>query len=1279
MPVIDKKYETLSLTDDYLSDPLLMALAWKKSHEYIRTTNWYADHFDLDQTALDLASICDKWSKDIKNNLTFKDLELVPAPKACSWKFSKPEKKEFSSKNKQCLEWMPEHPDKVKLRPLAHIDIKDQTIMTLVMMCLANEVETKQGDPSTPYPNVHKKRTASYGNRLYCRYTDDSAEYSYGATTTYSKYFGDYRRFLQRPYHFAGQAIQERTPETEVYLVDLDLEKFFDRIDKQKLIRKIERLARTDARVNKGIARQSIWDAFKNWKWSEQASLDYGTCSKDSTEPPPNGLPQGLVASGFLSNIYMLDFDDHMQDRIGTDLNSDKRYNFQINLIDYCRYVDDLRLVVTGPSRQVFGSSPISIIKDQILATLEPKLNELELSINTEKTKIEIYRGKSVGISKSLEDIQSRVSGPLSHEDSIEQLNQLESLMALASTTTEDQPSEGCRVNRLAQIEKDIFDVREDTLKRFAANKISSLLSSVRHFTSRDVDEVGSAIPGDWDYLQERLARRFIACWSRDPSLVLLLKKGLELFPSPSVLEPVLEQLHEVIETTSDDRTRPQAVARYCLAEIFRHSSTVIHRKDLHAIPAHADVDAYFEILQHNAISLVKKLSGTDDGLATFDFLSDQARFLLLVRLDTTLEQSSGHPHYDLIFKLAAGFRKISAPKSFDSRDLATCILLAGQISGETKALIRATAELLEQQNDVEVILERLAEQNTGFLRSLVLHARPLRYEWVKSEFTKNLIARLYFDIRPSGKSLSEITEKIPLYKLTSRKDNPFSNEIMALKLMLALLDKADDIASKASDQVIDLSKTSVKIKSGSYLLEFSTVTDELSVENIAFHAPLSTIAAHLKIDHKDTLVLQRIALCIRAALSGGIDPTGFGSSIEPRAGYRGIKSTQYKRQIGLITSPETLIGETAQFSGWLSTLLSKLLRWPGIRVNDQSYDWPVELTIKAVTQLAQKRLSVLEEQYCQQTGIPGLLERVKLNWPIDKKELSVAMIQSKMPSKNDFSLHGPFLNDNHYRSKHRRHVARVSKLILAHIEAQQLETGDRDEGKQHIDLIVWPELAVHEDDLGILVQLSRKTHAIVLAGLTFTQIPGVKGPNNCAVWIVPRKHNTNQQEILRLQGKHHMMEGEKKINIQPWRPYQLMLELTHPQYPTQKGFVLTGAICYDATDIALNSDLRDKSNALLVPALNRDVNTFDSMVEALHYHMYQHVVMVNSGEFGGSCAMAPYNERHKRLIAHIHGNDQVGISTFKMNMFDFRRDQVGKSLQSGMAQKMPPAGVPKP
>ena len=95
-----------------------------------------------------------------------------------------------------------------------------------------------------------------------------------------------------------------------------------------------------------------------------------------------------------------------------------------------------------------------------------------------------------------------------------------------------------------------------------------------------------------------------------------------------------------------------------------------------------------------------------------------------------------------------------------------------------------------------------------------------------------------------------------------------------------------------------------------------------------------------------------------------------------------------------------------------------------------------------------------------------------------------------------------------------------------------------------------------------------------------------------------------------------------------------------------------------------------------MISALNQDVNTFDSMVDALHYHMYQPVILVNTGEFGGSYAKAPYKEPHHR--AHFHGNDQVSIKTFEMNMFDFRRDNVGESLRSDKNRKTIPAGVTK-
>lgn len=1311
MSVLDEKYQKLALNYNYLTDPLLMALAWKKAHDYIRTTSWYADNFELDVSSIDLASRCDEWVEDLKGNLSFKSIDLVPAPKTHSWEFVKPNDPMNISDFR--LLWQPSMPnellgkineeqnefssDLLRLRPLAHIDIREQTIMTLIMMCLANEVETYQGDPSTDYEKVHEDGVVSYGNRLYCRYIDKKAEHSYGATTIYSKYFIDYRKFLDRPYYFAKKELYEKTEEEEIYLLELDLSQFFDLIDRKILIEKIGAFAKQQDPIDdydKEIV-VKILSAFKDWSWTKSAKTTFQElCRSDDVPEAPMGLPQSMVASGFLANIYMSDFDDHMKSLIGQPINK----LGDIKIIDYCRYVDDMRIVMVGPGLkkdklgshyQELSSKPhnhLDIIKSCLLKKIEPELKRLNLKCNSKKTSIEIFRGKSVGISHTLEDIQANVSGPVSYEDAEIHLGQLESLLLLSNNNTDKQSDGSGRLNLLAAIEKDMFDVREDTLKRFAANKISRLLNNIRHFTSRETDESGHPIPGEWDYLQERLARRFIACWSRDPALVLLLKKGLELFPSTNMLEPILTQLEYLRSLPSSNWfgfpdqliTRQAAIGRYCLAEVFRHAATIIHRKDRQAIPAHADIDSFFELLQSLAIDVISEtlpVTNTKLEQNNFDFLATQARFLLLVRLDTTFETSSGCPYHDFIFKLAKGFRVVNLPKDLANRNIAAGIIIARQLVDDPKPLLRASTSLLETQSEVAKIVELIAIQDATLFRALVLHSRTLQYKWVDERGVPELIQKLYIGIRPSAKPLEKIKAFTSLYKLISRPDNPFGNEIMALKLMEKLLLSTEAFSYGKPEEVIDLDKTRVQFGELSYPPSFKVFDTELKID-LKFNTTLKEAARHLLNEDNDTYILQRIALCLRAVLAGSGDPTGFGQTINPRAGYRGLKSSQYKRQIGMLTTPESLVGESAEFSGWLTTLLSKLLKWPGIRINDQGYLWPTDLSVENVTKLVKERLKKLEELYCRQSRIPSLPELVSPSWGTSKRNLIVAMVQTKMPQVCDFVTEGVFLDHPSYRVRHRRHLARVAKLVTKHIQAQHLKKPNNGEREQDIDLIVLPELAVHQDDMDILIQLSRKTHAIIVAGLGFINQPGVNGPNNCAVWIVPRKHNGNQNEIRRLQGKFHMTASEELRRIKPWRPYQLMLVLAHPAFPNAPGFNLTAAICFDSTDIALSADLRDKSHALLIPALNQDVNTFDSMVEALHYHMYQHIILVNSGEYGGSYAMAPYDERHKRLIAHSSGNDQVTINTFMMNMFDFRRDGVGKGMQSGIQIKTAPAGV---
>ena len=53
-------------------------------------------------------------------------------------------------------------------------------------------------------------------------------------------------------------------------------------------------------------------------------------------------------------------------------------------------------------------------------------------------------------------------------------------------------------------------------------------------------------------------------------------------------------------------------------------------------------------------------------------------------------------------------------------------------------------------------------------------------------------------------------------------------------------------------------------------------------------------------------------------------------------------------------------------------------------------------------------------------------------------------------------------------------------------------------------------------------------------------------------------------------------------------------------------------------------ADLRDQSDVFAILALNKDVATFDQMALALHYHMFQMVIVANNGLYGGSNAYVP-------------------------------------------------------
>lgn len=349
MSLVREKYRVLAPQLEYLSDPVVLSLAWKKASAYVRRYNWYADTLELDSSGLDLNGLTSFWASQVASGeFQPAPARLVPAPKNGRWSFGHdlpggwaPVPPKVSGEAQQ---------KGLALRPLAHLGIREQTAAAALMLCLADCVESAQGNPALKSADAQAKGVFSYGNRLFCQWSDDGkiARFAWGSADSYSRYYQDYQQFVARSREVAAALEADAEAKGErIYVVKLDLTAFFDGINVQMLVNKLRAEYARFTKVDKTRlkADEGFWATAERILTLRWVTEDERHAKLLKGGKLPGGLPQGLMASGFLANAYLLDFDRAMGKACA------RRHPIRANsgavtIHDYCRYVDDLRLVV---------------------------------------------------------------------------------------------------------------------------------------------------------------------------------------------------------------------------------------------------------------------------------------------------------------------------------------------------------------------------------------------------------------------------------------------------------------------------------------------------------------------------------------------------------------------------------------------------------------------------------------------------------------------------------------------------------------------------------------------------------------------------------------------------------------------------------------------------------------------------------------------------------------------------------------------------------------------
>ncbi len=588
---------------ELLREEYVLVQAWKKTASYIRYHNWFSDTLALDRASVNLPEFIGELRERLQSSESWKNdpLRIVPAPKSQRWRV-----------REGVWEPIEKGATSAPLRPLAHVSLADQVVATALMLCLADRVETMQGDPRRPVRDQESRRqVVSYGNRLFCDDIGGELRHRWGSAKLYRAYYQDYRTFLSRP-EVAAKSISA-TGGNDLYVVHADLRQFYDRVRPALLAKAIDRVRRDDD----DPAFFSLATPVLDWEWHSRDERDvriYAEQAKleDFTRV---ALPQGLVGSGFFANIVLLTLDDALRMAIGTEIAPG------ILLADSCRYVDDFRiLVAVAPNSDGSANELAKIVGKWLSQMLDDKATGLALS--SEKIQVEAIgsdKRRLVRQGAKMNRIQSAVSGGFDALGGEEILDAIQGLMRVQEALTGDD-----RGWRLSPVP----DVRDETVARFGAARYRITFRSIRplledHETPVQDDdtsgefEVGSddTSPGgrlravrtrhELDEDARAFALGLIRQWIGDPSNVRLLRIGLDLWPDVKLLREVLSLLRPFTEK-GGRRKAPRRVAWYCLAEIMRAGATETGLvPDTESLPAGIDLESYRKELLGEAARLV--------------------------------------------------------------------------------------------------------------------------------------------------------------------------------------------------------------------------------------------------------------------------------------------------------------------------------------------------------------------------------------------------------------------------------------------------------------------------------------------------------------------------------------------------------------------------------------------------------------------------------------------------------------------------------------------------